>query len=520
MLPKNSETSTLTFQTRLSLNQHQSSIMSQMALLLNTVEHSLFAEMQKGKKASDLKAPFLKKYSITARHFNSLRSVLEGKISSIKEQEKRAISNLKQRIVSLESTIIKLEKKNSNPSLLHQKKRRHVLLKNRLQQKEKHLKEERVKLCFGTRKRFRKQFNLKANKYSSHEEWKKEWQQVRANNFFLVGSKDETAGNQSCVVSIHEDALTLRIRLPDALLKYGKYLIIEDVRFSYGHATIIEALKSGAQVAISYRFLQDLKGWRVFLSLPIQKPPILSQRGIGVIGVDINADHLAVVETDRFGNLIARKSYPLCTYGKTPHQTKALIGDLAKSIVDWCIKTKKPLVHESLSFDKKKSELREIGNAKYARMLSSLAYNLIISMLRSRAFRSGVRIREVNPAYTSIIGRIKFAKRYGLSIHESAALVIGRRYLRNSERLPSNQSIVSDGKGHYVTMLLPVRNRSKHVWSIWRKVQKEFLKWCMKHIFGRKKAILKPESLACCDMRFLNYCWRDSNTRIEHKTAR
>jgi hypothetical protein len=38
-------------------------------------------------------------------------------------------------------------------------------------------------------------------------------------------------------------------------------------------------------------------------------------------------------------------------------------------------------------------------------------------------------VTEVNPAYTSVIGRNKFSCRYGLSSHSAAALVIARRSL-------------------------------------------------------------------------------------------
>ena len=114
---------------------------------------------------------------------------------------------------------------------------------------------------------------------------------------------------------------------------------------------------------------------------------------------------------------------------KDQNQVKALIGDVSKRVVEWSVQTQKPLVIEKLSFGKKKSELREIGNGRYARMLSSFAYSSITTSLKSRAFRYGTSVMEVNPAYTSIIGRVKFSNRYGLSVHESAALCIGRRYL-------------------------------------------------------------------------------------------
>ena len=58
-------------------------------------------------------------------------------------------------------------------------------------------------------------------------------------------------------------------------------------------------------------------------------------------------------------------------------------------------------------------------------MLSSLAYTQVQTFLRARAFDAGIEVYEVNPAYTSVIGRYKFSGRYGMSAHNAAALVIG-----------------------------------------------------------------------------------------------
>jgi len=456
---------------------------------MNRVEHTLFADLAKGATVSELKALYLKRFQITARHFNAVRVTLEGKISSIKELQKLRITSLKQRSSSLEKNIKKLAKKKAYRAV-HEKKRRLATLKARLRRLEQN--QEKISLCFGTKKLFRKQYALEKNQYSSHEEWKTDWQSARTESFFLLGSKDETHGNQSCVASLEGDSLSLRIRLPDALSAQSKYLVIKGVQFAYGQEAIIAALMSHSgnkenAVAISYRFLLDEQGWRVFVSTSVKEPPKVTRKGFGIIGVDINADHLAVVETDRYGNPIARKSYPLCTYGKTKHQASALIGDVVTSIIEWCVKVKKPVVIERLSFSDKKSELREIGNARYARMLSSFSYSAIISMIKAKSFRCGVSIEEVNPAYTSIIGRIKFAKRYGYSVHESAALCIGRRCLGFSERLPRHRNMVPDGKGFHVTLSLPVRNRDKHVWSSWRITQRKFKKWCLQHTSGRIK---------------------------------
>ena len=69
-------------------------------------------------------------------------------------------------------------------------------------------------------------------------------QEARSNEFFVIGSRDETSGCQLCVATVADDgSLTLRLRMPDCLAQeYGKYLVIENVRFAYGHEQVLAAL--------------------------------------------------------------------------------------------------------------------------------------------------------------------------------------------------------------------------------------------------------------------------------------
>src|ERR1700730_1722659 len=244
-----------------------------------------------------------------------------------------------------------------------------------------------------------------------------------------------TAGNQSCTACIQKDGrLSLSLRLPDGL-KLGSYITISDIFFAYGHKDIIAALHN--KQAISYRFKRDDKGWRIFVSVHVQAAPIVTNEQLGRIGIDINSDHLSLVETDRFGNPIRKETHGLCLNGKSTNQTKALIGEASKKVVEVAKKAKKPIVLEKLDFKQKKASLREKGTS-FARMLSSFAYSSILTHIKSRAQKEGVEVQEVNPAYTSIIGRVKFSKRCGLSIHHAAALVIARRSLRFSEKPTSS----------------------------------------------------------------------------------
>ena len=61
---------------------------------------------------------------------------------------------------------------------------------------------------------------------------------------------------------------------------------------------------TGLGQAISYRFKRDEKGWRVFVTTDMAEVPLATDRRHGIIGVDLNADHLAVAETDASGNYL------------------------------------------------------------------------------------------------------------------------------------------------------------------------------------------------------------------------
>ena len=75
------------------------------------------------------------------------------------------------------------------------------------------------------------------------------------------------------------------------------------------------------------------------------------------MGVDLNADHLAVAETDPSGNYVNAWRVPLVTYGKSKHQAEALIGDAVAGVVEYAREVGKPIVIEKLDFRHKKAAL-------------------------------------------------------------------------------------------------------------------------------------------------------------------
>ena len=460
-------------------------VLAAYADLYGQVERKLFAAVAAGKTAASLKSEYLKCHGIPARMFNSIRVSLEGKIASVREQQKLRLDDMARRIARAESQVAEAEQDGSW-NRAHQKRRRLANLTHRREVLEADVAEGRVRLCFGSRRLWHKQHHLEANGYASHQEWKADWREARSDEFFVLGSRDETAGCQLCVASIADDGtLTLRLRMPDCLAEqHGKYLLIENVRFAYGHEQVLAALDSNAEYAryrrehgdkaaratglgqaISYRFKRDKKGWRVFATTSMMDVPVVTDQRRGAIGVDLNADHLAVCETDASGNYVNAFSVPLVTYGKSQHRAEAVIGDAVAQVVEFARAAGKPIVIEKLDFRQKKATL-ESEPRKYSRMLSSFSYGKIKAYFLSRGQRQGVEVHQVNPAFSSVIGRVKFMERYGLSVHQAAALVLARRLLGCSERIP-RRWVCPVGNGVQVAFTVPARKRVKHVWTYW-----------------------------------------------------
>ena len=453
--------------------------------LYGRVQRKLFAGVAAGRSAVSLKSAYLGEHEIPARMFNAVRVSLEGKVASIRAQQKLRADGLTRRIARAEGQI-RYAEEHGRWAHVHHKKRRLGNLRGRLASLESDIAGEKVRLCFGSKRLWRKQHDLEANGYASHEEWLKDWRNARSDEFFVLGSRDETGGCQLCVAAIADDgSLTLRLRMPDCLAEqHGKYLVIEGVRFAYGNEQVLAALGSNADYAqfrrehgekaarstilgqaVSYRFKRDLKGWRVFVSTRMMDVPVVTDQRQGVIGVDLNADHLAVAETDASGNFINAWRAPLVTYGKNTHQAEALIGDAVARVVSYAKEAGKPIVIEKLDFRQKKAVL-EGESRKYSRMLSSFSYGKIKAYFLSRGYREGVEVNQVNPAFSSVIGRVKFMERYGLSVHQAAALVLARRLLGCSERIPRRR-VCPAGNGVHVAFTVPARKRVKHVWTYW-----------------------------------------------------
>ncbi len=330
---------------------------------------------------------------------------------------------------------------------IHQKKRRLDSIHCRFNRNKDNLEKQNISLCFGSKKLLNRQHHLSENGYIDHDDWKKDWLFSRSNQSFWLGDSTEKGHNRNAKLDLENG--TIRFTVPERLRgTYGPFLTIKGISFSKKfEESILKSLKyeeiyydkkSGKlktqKYPISFRILErEKKGKKIFyLQVMLEVPPseIVTHKLAGAIGIDLNVDHFAIGEVDRFGNPISGYSLDFEMEGKTKAAVSAMFGDAIRDMVLYAKSLSKPIVIEKLDFKRKKAGLREIAGPKLAHKLSLFAYNKVNQMLQSRCNKEGVELLKVNPSFSSILGSYNY---YGMkhlyTPHQMAAFVLARRGL-------------------------------------------------------------------------------------------
>lgn len=276
-------------------------------------------------------------------------------------------------------------------------------------------------------------------------------------DIFVVGSKDESFGNQVCQWNGHK----ITFRVPKCLeSRFGKTLSSEIGDFSHNINRLPEC---GAKTWHFYRKNGKWVAAVQFTPNPVKQ--VSRERMYGCIGIDINPGSIGWVYVDSEGNLKAKGQIPL-QIGLPSGKQQAQIVDACLQLAAKATEFECPVVCEELDFSTKKQSLREKGR-KYARMLSGWAYSEFYKQLSSILSNRGIELTTVNPAYSSIISLVKYLRMYGLASDEAAALVIARRARKLSEKIPCSLTAYSEV------------NSEKHVWSEWNKLNKKIKRSAM-----------------------------------------
>ncbi len=408
--------------------------------------------------------------SMSYRFFRGIMQDVVGLHQSIQSNRENYLIDKLDRLESVNEEIIKLKQKYEN-LIKNQAKVFNHEFKN---DKDKLLKVIRAKykkrqyllnaienlrdvtnynLCFGTKKLMKQRHRIKTKKALTL--WKKEWHLKRNGQFLMVGSWDETNGNSNCQVIYHNKTkqFSLRLRIPYELeSSYGEYLTFENIAIpNYLKAPLIHELnkhqaKSSNKNALSFRFIKlNDSQYRIIFTLNQDNVDIVTHSNKGVIGVDVNADHFAVVEINKIGAIQNSFSIPYHLEGKTKHQRKAIIEDGLKQIRDYALKRKKDVVIEKLNFKQKRQQLYKNVNKKYARMLSAFAYQQIQQGLMQLQYEYGIKVHPVPAAYTSLLGQTVAADK-SLTIHQAAAWFIAKRFYKIKELIKQKFKIYHRSK--------------------------------------------------------------------------
>ena len=167
---------------------------------------------------------------------------------------------------------------------------------------------------------------------------------------------------------------------------------------------------------------------RYFLQATITKKDDNIAKSNNVVGIDFNKGFIAVSEVRSDGNLTNhyQERYRFNQGDATTNDLRTLASKLAKN----CKSNNQSLVIEGLNFVKKKTKSsKNKRNKKFNNMIHSFAYKQFSECCERACFKHGVFLTKVNPAYTSYIGKTKYANSMKLNSHTAASFVIARRGL-------------------------------------------------------------------------------------------
>ena len=327
------------------------------------------------------------------------------------------------------------------------------------------------KVVFGGRRLWRR---LCRSVGPEHARLRAEWRTARRGRLYSRGDASK-GGNPNLRIALGNDGgLTLSAAISHLSEKTGHSTYVRQgkcqERDTTSHAPRVEGrlwvprkhealiwdlVLSGRPYTVEV--LQAADGrWRAHVSFTPTAPKPVCGMDRGVVGIDLNPHGVAVANVGRNGNpepwpaglaeqLEAEAEASLHKYAgevrvgaapgriwlHAPEMWQAdtdrrahLVGVVAKLVVDAALAVGKPLIHEDLDFAKEHDT-----NRAFNRCSSNFPYAELSEVVDRRARRFGVPVTAVDPAYTSAEGRWRFARDLGWSVHESAALCIGRKAL-------------------------------------------------------------------------------------------
>jgi hypothetical protein len=276
------------------------------------------------------------------------------------------------------------------------------------------------------------------------QQWQDRWDAAR---MFLTadGELGKAAGNETIRV---DESGRLRVKVPAALAdRFGTHLhIAAPVAFNHRGDEWGQRVRDRRAVRYDITFDPQRGRWYLDASWTTtpQPTPTLDQLRAGpVLGVDLNADHLAACVLDSSGNPVGEPvTIDVHTAGlrasRRDGRVRAAITNLLNLDRNHC----SAVVVENLDFTDARATGRETlgrGNRgkRLRRTVAGIPTRRFRDRLTSMAARRAIAVIGVDPAYTSMWGRQHWRKPLQqqtsdlavVTVHHGAAAAIGRRGL-------------------------------------------------------------------------------------------
>ncbi|WSQ07037.1 transposase [Streptomyces sp. NBC_01231] len=352
----------------------------------------------------------------------------------------------------------------------HAKSRRLQTLKARLARVEADWVAGRVRVVRGGKRLAHTRHHLEAAGLDEAA-WRQRWQ---AERMFLAadGESGKRFGNETIRVT---DTGRLSIKLPAPLAHlanapHGRYLLDATVAFRHRGEEWLDRIT--ANRAVAYRIHHDVARGRWYVTASWQRAaapvlPLEAALARGVVGVDMNDDHLACWRLDVHGNPVGepqRFFYDLT--GNAAHRDAQIRHALTRLLHYTRRCGTAAIAIEDLDFREGTSRERHGRNKRFRRLISRFPTAKLKARLVSMAAEQDIAIIAVDPAYTSRWGAQHWQKplttpRRRPSRHDAASIAVGRRALgypiRRRTTPPHDDQ--SDRRGHRTAQARPETRR-------------------------------------------------------------
>ncbi|MDN5276257.1 MAG: hypothetical protein PWR01_222 [Clostridiales bacterium] len=274
------------------------------------------------------------------------------------------------------------------------------------------------KVIFGGRSLFEKLKKRHING-KAYKKLKQEWQERRRGNLYSRGDRTKK-GNLNTRIEIDENGARLRINVGERKYAYAK--IQAGWKRGKSREGLLEAISACGE---PYSVELKLKNGKVYAYFTIEEdfPEVVVTKEKGVIGIDINAypDHIAWAEADGNGQLISYGKIPMPNLASGNSDKREYYRwQYAHEVVRLAEEKGKAIVIERLDI-RDKGKRGDFSGRKSRRIRHNFGYRSLLDKVKILAQRKGIQVIEVDPAYTSVIGLLKYAPQYMISKDEAAA---------------------------------------------------------------------------------------------------